>query len=219
MALVKKDSADLSRCSVSFSLPIEAAAHAKDVRVVGDFNNWSWEQGLRMKAGKKAFTAKIDLDRGRRYEFRYLIDQLRWENDWEADDYVSAPFEGIDNSVIDLTATGAATSAAKPAASKTSSTAAKPRKSRAKKRDLTIIEGIGPKIMKLLGEAGIQSFQDLAAAPVPTLEEVLAKAGPRYRMHKPDTWPQQAQLAVAGKWDELATWQKELKGGRAPSKS
>ena len=43
-------------CKVTFTLPVEAANGAKDVRVLGDFNNWSWENGYKMKAGKKDFT-------------------------------------------------------------------------------------------------------------------------------------------------------------------
>ena len=39
---------------------------------------------------------------GRRYRFRYLLDGRRWENDWEADDYVDNDHGGQD-SVVDLT--------------------------------------------------------------------------------------------------------------------
>ena len=31
----------------------------------------------------------------------------------------------------------------------------------------------------------------------------------------PETWPQQAQLAADGKWDELKALQDELDGGKA----
>lgn len=80
--------------------------------------------------------------------------------------------------------------------------------------DLTLVEGIGPKIAGLLEGAGIVRFDQLAAAPVPTLREVLAKAGPRYGMHDPQTWPEQAQLAASGQWQALAELQDSLKGGR-----
>jgi len=33
-------------------------------------------------------------------------------------------------------------------------------------------------------------------------------------MHDPTTWPQQADLAANGKWDELKVLQDELNGGR-----
>lgn len=79
---------------------------------------------------------------------------------------------------------------------------------------LTKIEGIGPKIAEHLGAAGIITFADLAAAPISKLKEILTAAGPRYKMHIPDTWPQQSQLAADGKWDELQVLQDKLDGGR-----
>ena len=80
--------------------------------------------------------------------------------------------------------------------------------------DLTVVEGIGPKIKEVLGKGGIQSVEDLAKASADDLRTILANAGSRYRQHDPTTWPQQADLAARGKMDELAALQKELKGGR-----
>ena len=80
--------------------------------------------------------------------------------------------------------------------------------------DLTKIEGIGPKISELLKNDGIASFADLAAAEEARLQKILDDAGSRYQMHEPDTWPEQAQLAADGKWDELNKLQEELQGGR-----
>jgi len=80
--------------------------------------------------------------------------------------------------------------------------------------DLKLIEGIGPKIEKLLHDAGIRTFKDLASADVSFLEEVLEKAGPRFRLADPTTWPRQAALAAAGKWEELKELQESLMGGR-----
>lgn len=79
---------------------------------------------------------------------------------------------------------------------------------------LTLVEGIGPKIAELLTNAGITTFADLASAEIETLSGILAAAGKRYAMHKPDSWPQQAALARDGKIDELNTLQDQLKGGR-----
>ena len=82
--------------------------------------------------------------------------------------------------------------------------------------DLRRIEGIGPKIQKLLNADGIISFEHLAGAPVDRLQGILDNAGDRYRIHDPSTWPQQAGLAAAGKWEELDALQEELIGGIAP---
>jgi predicted flap endonuclease-1-like 5' DNA nuclease len=80
--------------------------------------------------------------------------------------------------------------------------------------DLKIIEGIGPKIEQLLKEAGIDSWQELAEAPVERLREILHDAGAEYRIHDPGTWPNQARLAANGEWSLLKEYQEELIRGR-----
>ncbi len=80
--------------------------------------------------------------------------------------------------------------------------------------DLKLIEGIGPKIAEIFGEAGIDTWQKLADASVEKLSEILESAGSRYKMHDPTTWPQQAKLAAAEKFEELENLQDNLKGGR-----
>ncbi|MFN8357008.1 MAG: hypothetical protein U0Y10_21320 [Spirosomataceae bacterium] len=80
--------------------------------------------------------------------------------------------------------------------------------------DLKVVEGIGPKIEQLLHDAGILTFRHLAATSPDKLTEILRNAGPRFQIHDPTTWPQQAELAGNGKWDELKKWQDELKGGK-----
>ncbi len=76
------------------------------------------------------------------------------------------------------------------------------------------IEGIGPKIQHLLHEAGIYTFQELAATRVAKLRKILAEAGPRFRMHNPGSWSRQARLAAQEKWQELKTLQEKLKNGK-----
>lgn len=87
-------------------------------------------------------------------------------------------------------------------------------RTRRKKDGLTIVEGIGPKIESLLVADGIKTLADLAKAKTSALSEILKKAGARYSMHKPDTWPQQAALARDEKFDELKALQDKLDGGR-----
>jgi large subunit ribosomal protein L27 len=93
--------------------------------------------------------------------------------------------------------------------------AAAPVAASGKPDDLKKIEGIGPKIEQLLHDKGILTFNDLAAASVDAVRAILAEAGPRYTIHDPGTWGKQAEMAAAGKWDELKAWQKELDGGKA----
>jgi hypothetical protein len=78
--------------------------------------------------------------------------------------------------------------------------------------DLTRIEGIGPKISRLLQAAGITNFAQLAATDVSRLEQIVREAG--ITIADPSTWPEQASLAAAGEWDVLEALQDELKGGR-----
>lgn len=81
-----------------------------------------------------------------------------------------------------------------------------------KKNDLKIIEGIGSKIEELFHNFSINSWRLLAETSVEKCQEVLKSGGDRYRAHKPNTWPKQAQLAYEGKWQELKDWQGNLDG-------
>ncbi len=80
--------------------------------------------------------------------------------------------------------------------------------------DLTKIEGIGPKVQGLLNEAGIKTFAQLAAKSAEELDAILDAAGSIYKAMDETSWPKQAALAAAGKWEELAALQDELVGGR-----
>ncbi len=84
----------------------------------------------------------------------------------------------------------------------------------AKEDDLKIVEGIGPKIEQLLKAAGIKNWKALAKATVEEIQAILDRAGENYRLADPGTWPKQAALAVAGKWNELKAYQDQLKGGK-----
>ncbi|GAB4367410.1 MAG: hypothetical protein Kow0042_08020 [Calditrichia bacterium] len=78
--------------------------------------------------------------------------------------------------------------------------------------DLTVIEGIGPKIAKLLNEEGVSTFSQLAKTEVVHLREMLDRS--RLWMADPGTWPRQAKLAAARHWKQLSALQSKLKGGR-----
>jgi large subunit ribosomal protein L21 len=96
------------------------------------------------------------------------------------------------------------------AASSAPAPSASPAKKSAKAKigdDLVIIEGIGPKIAGLFIDAGITTFAQLADTSVERMQEILTAAGPRYAVHNPTTWAEQAALARDGKMDELKVWQ------------
>lgn len=82
-----------------------------------------------------------------------------------------------------------------------------------KQDDLTIVEGIGPKIQELFHDQDVHTWYQLSQCSVERCEEILGTGGDRFRQHTPTTWPRQARLAFDGKWEELKTWQDELDGG------
>mgnify|MGYP002626317934 FL=1 len=101
MALKKTYSKDKKTCNVTFTVTAEAAQGAKTISIAGDFNSWSsTETPLKKSAKDGSFSVKIPLETGKEYQFRYLLDGSRWENDWAADKYIPAPFSHTDNSVV-----------------------------------------------------------------------------------------------------------------------
>lgn len=249
--MVKKSySKNKSTCKVTFSLPVAEAGEGVDIRVLGTFNDWSWENGLAMKPSKGNYTASTELAAGQDYEYRYLVNNATWLNDEQADGYVNTSFYSR-NCLLRLDAPPAAEAkpkqapakkiaAAKPAAETTAkkNAGAKPASDTTTKKstaattkqapkakgatptaaplvdDLKRIEGIGPKLEQMLHAEGITSFSALAKAKPATLRGILDKAGPRFKMHDPASWSQQASLAAKGDWSSLDTLQKDLKGGR-----
>lgn len=99
-------------------------------------------------------------------------------------------------------------------ASKAKAEKATPKKAAAKGDDLKKIEGIGPKAAEALTNAGIGTYAKLSKAEPDNIKEILTEASSRMAHLDPGTWPQQAQLAAEGKWDELKTLQDELNGGK-----
>jgi 1,4-alpha-glucan branching enzyme len=86
-------------CKVTFKVSKELAPAASQVYLAGDFNNW--EVGSipmkRLKSGE--FTVSLDLEKGREYQFRYLIDGWDWKNDKDADKHVDNGHQN-ENSVV-----------------------------------------------------------------------------------------------------------------------
>jgi large subunit ribosomal protein L17 len=78
--------------------------------------------------------------------------------------------------------------------------------------DLTVLEGIGPKINSLLQGAGIQTFAQLAAADMAQVKALLEANGLQFI--DPSSWREQAGLAAEGRMDELQALQGRLRGGR-----
>jgi 1,4-alpha-glucan branching enzyme len=93
-------SKDKKTCKVTFKLPKEAVKGAKTVHLVGEFNNWDIQVAPLKKMKDGAFQITIQLEAGRSYQFRFLIDEKTWENDWNADGYAPSSFGATENSVV-----------------------------------------------------------------------------------------------------------------------
>lgn len=98
-SLKKKYIKSGSVCKVSFRLPKEAARGAQRVNIVGEFNDWSVKANPMKSLKSGEFAVTLDLESGREYRFRYLVDGNRWENDWNADRYERNIY-GSDDSVV-----------------------------------------------------------------------------------------------------------------------
>lgn len=84
---------------VTFELPPEEAGG--EVRLCGDFNDWSQETTPLVKRKDGRWSVTLTLPQGRSYRFRYLIDGQRWENDNGADEYIDNGF-GSKDSVVSV---------------------------------------------------------------------------------------------------------------------
>jgi len=88
------------KVQVTFELP--PGVLAGQICVVGEFSQWA-EAGLPMNQAHPGanWTLTLELEPGRRYRFRYLVDGHHWLNDMFADDHVENPYGSYD-SVLDL---------------------------------------------------------------------------------------------------------------------
>jgi 1,4-alpha-glucan branching enzyme len=93
--MATKRAAKTKPVKVAFTLPAEI--NANQVTLCGEFNDWS--PGTKLtRSGDGSWQTTLALAPGA-YRYRYLIDDTRWENAWDADDYVPNPY-GTDDSVM-----------------------------------------------------------------------------------------------------------------------
>jgi 1,4-alpha-glucan branching enzyme len=75
-----------------------------ELNLCGDFNGWKVKGVPLVMESDGTWVAKLVLDAGRSYRFRYYDNQGSWHTDYEADAHVPNGF-GSDDSVLDLTVT------------------------------------------------------------------------------------------------------------------
>ncbi|MFB0537279.1 MAG: isoamylase early set domain-containing protein [Anaerolineae bacterium] len=92
---------------VTFEVPEAELPEAKveSVHLVGEFNDWDLTATPMTRRKGDIFRVTLELEPGREYQFRYLVNSEHWCNDWHADAYVLGDF-GEDNCVV-VTPTGA----------------------------------------------------------------------------------------------------------------
>jgi 1,4-alpha-glucan branching enzyme len=84
-------------CEVTFVL--SANNEAASATLVGDFNNWEKGATPMKQAKNGAWQAKVKLEPGREYQYRYFVNGREWANDQVADRYAAHPYGG-ENSVV-----------------------------------------------------------------------------------------------------------------------
>ena len=81
--------------TVTFTLPRTESA---TVHVMGDFNDWRPVHAME-RAEDGGWRLTVELERGREYQYRYLLDGTVWTNDPDAERSVANPYGG-ENSVL-----------------------------------------------------------------------------------------------------------------------
>ena len=100
MSIIKKYIKNKPVCKVTFKLSKEEAQSAEAVHVVGEFNNWDALATPMKRLKNGDYTATVDLKRHKEYQFRYLKNNEKWDNDLDADKHVPTPFGDSKNSVV-----------------------------------------------------------------------------------------------------------------------
>lgn len=96
--MIKKSlSTDTNKVIVTFEIP--GAVWAERINLVGDFNDWD-RDSLPFRFDRKGnWSIELELDQGREYRFRYLMDGDYWTYDWRADRHTLS-VDGCFDSVV-----------------------------------------------------------------------------------------------------------------------
>ena len=100
MSIKKQYLKTKSVCKVTFTLPKDIAGSAGSVYIVGEFNGWDANSHPMKLQKDGSFNLSINLEKGREYQYRYLLNGSTWENDDCADKYVKSSYGNSENSVV-----------------------------------------------------------------------------------------------------------------------
>jgi hypothetical protein len=170
----------MSTQKVKFVLAAEIVADASTGLLLGEFNNWDKESGFSLKKGKDGtMEATVALEAGRSYQYRYLLDGGRWENDHRADAYLQVEGHDVYNCVVHV-------SAAEAVAPKTAKKAsvAKPKGTKIELPSAT--EAVKSTVKAKATAAPVAEKKEKpaakASAKTPTAQKPAAKAGPAQKV-------------------------------------
>jgi 1,4-alpha-glucan branching enzyme len=103
---MQKQAGSPGKVRVTFSLPV--GMQAETVHLVGDFNDWN-PHATPLRLQHDTWSVSLELDAGKSYHYRFLLNGSRWINDWDADDYQPNEHGGDDSVVVALLAQEAGT--------------------------------------------------------------------------------------------------------------
>lgn len=95
--IYKRRSTKEKRVIVTFEIP--GSVWAERINLVGDFNRWD-RDSLRFQQSDDSWQVEIELDEGKEYRFRYLINGDYWGYDWHADRHVLGADGSYDSVVL-----------------------------------------------------------------------------------------------------------------------
>ena len=81
--IYKRPSTDQDHVVITFEIP--GSVWADRIHLVGDFNEWDRENLPFHLTRREIWQVELELERGREYHFRYLVDGAYWRSDRHAD--------------------------------------------------------------------------------------------------------------------------------------
>lgn len=93
----KRSSAQGDTIIVTFEIP--STVWAERINLVGDFNQWDHDSLPFRQNRENNWYVELELEQGREYRFRYLINGDYWGYDWRADKHLPGA-DGCCDSVV-----------------------------------------------------------------------------------------------------------------------
>lgn len=94
----KRRSPNHGKVLVTFEIP--GTIWAERINLLGDFNDWDPDSLPFQRTRGGDWHIELELEMGRNYSFRYLLDGEHWRDDWHADSHVPNPHGGYDSVII-----------------------------------------------------------------------------------------------------------------------